>query len=68
MFVVSKCRCAGVYFEEAGPVGAQGIALTAQGCRLIFGNPELGRFIRGMLRTDVNKLAGGSRINGDPAS
>lgn len=63
MYLTADRRCAGVYFEEQ-----LSIPETAEGCKLIFGNPELGRFIRGMLRTDVNRLAGGSRINGDPNS
>jgi hypothetical protein len=36
---------------------------TSAGCKLIFGNPELGRCIRGMIRTDVNKLVN-LKVNG----
>lgn len=47
------CRCAGVYFQQA----AGGEADTAASCKLVFGNPEIGRFTRGMLRTDTSKLS-----------
>jgi hypothetical protein len=56
-----NCRCAGVYFVENTGGGWE--ANTAAGAKLIYGNPELGRFIRGMIRTDVNKLTN-TKVNG----
>lgn len=43
-------RCAGVFFNKQ-TAGSGGEPATAAGAKLIYGNPELGRFIRGMLHT-----------------